>query len=138
MITWDKSMSTGVQALDEQHKMLFSKFNDFSRAVSKMINGETVSESIESATEVLDFLQFYTVWHFEKEETCMDTYKCPIASKNKHAHAEFVSTFNKFYLQWQEGNMTPDLAASTYKELETWLVSHIMRVDTQLRPCIKN
>jgi hemerythrin len=64
MITWDKSMSTGVQAFDEQHKMLFSKFNDFSRAISKMINGE--------------------------------------------------------------------------KELETWLVSHIIRADTQFRPCIKN
>jgi len=126
MIIWDDSMSTGMAVIDEQHKMLFQKFNEFSEAISEMTAGET-------AGEVLDFLQFYVTWHFEQEEKCMDEYKCPVAAENKQAHAEFIKTFGQFYTQWQEGTMTPSLVSKTYMGLEKWLVNHVLRVDTQLR-----
>ncbi len=131
MITWDDSMSTGVPAIDAQHKVLFQKFNELSEALSDR------AAARDTAEEVLDFLQFYAAWHFGREEKCMDENRCPVAALNKGAHAEFVSTFNQFYLNWQEGNMTPALANQTYLELQTWLVNHILRVDTQLRLCVK-
>ena len=129
VITWNESMSTGIQRLDDQHRMLFQKFNEFSKAMSNM-------SARESASEVLDFLQFYANWHFGQEENCMEEYRCPAASMNKQAHAEFIKTFNEFYEQWQQGTMTSQLAAATYTELERWLVNHILRVDTQLSPCV--
>lgn len=129
MIIWDDSMRTGVTILDEQHKMLFQKFNEFSEALSEVTARET-------AGDMLDFLQFYIDWHFGQEERCMHEYKCPIAAKNKQAHAEFVKTFGQFYTQWQEGTMTPELMRQTYTELENWLVHHVLRTDTQLRSCV--
>ncbi len=33
--------------------------------------------------------------------------------------------------------MTSKLAERTYNELEQWLVNHMARTDTQLRPCVK-
>jgi hemerythrin len=131
MIIWDDSMSTGVLRIDTQHKMLFQKFNEFSEAIS----GTT---SREAAGELLDFLQFYATWHFGQEENCMNEYKCPVAAENKQAHAEFVRTFSKFYTEWQVGTMTPKLVSETYTVLENWLVQHVARVDTQLRPCVNN
>jgi hemerythrin len=132
MIIWDEeTMSTGIPMIDAQHKKLFKKFNEFSEAISG-------KKSKEAAGELLDFLQFYAVWHFGQEENCMNEYKCPVAAENKQAHAEFVRKFSRFYTQWQTGNMTAELASETYMELEKWLVKHVARVDTQLRLCVKS
>ena len=131
MIVWDETMSTGVSIIDEQHKMLFQKFNDFSAAMSGMTARET-------AGEVLDFIQFYTIWHFGQEEQYMTECHCPIAAKNKKAHAEFKKTFGQFYTQWQSGTMTAELAAKTYTELEHWLVNHIQKIDVQLHKCVNS
>ncbi len=130
MITWDESMSTGVALIDAQHKMLFQKFNEFSEAIA----GEM---SQEAAAEILDFLQFYATWHFGREEQCMNEYHCPVAAQNKQAHAEFMATFNGFYLRWQNGTISPELVSKTYQEMESWLTNHVARTDTQLRPCVK-
>ena len=60
-----------------------------------------------------------------------------VLHSNKQAHAEFIRTFSQFYTQWQIGIMTPQLVSATHMELEQWLVKHVARVDTQLRPCVK-
>jgi hemerythrin len=130
MIVWDDSMSTGVAMIDEQHKMLFQSFNDFSEALSQIT-------AREAAGEVLDFLQFYAVWHFQEEEKEMERFQCPAAEENKRAHAEFIRIFNQFYTQWQTGIMTSELAVSSYEQLEKWLVDHVMGIDTQLRASLK-
>jgi hemerythrin len=131
MIIWDETtMGTGVPELDTQHKKLFEKFNEFSEALAS-------KRSLEAAGDILDFLQFYAKSHFGQEEDCMNKYRCPIADQNKNAHAEFLKKFDRFYTEWQTGNMTSKLAQKTYNELELWLVNHVARTDTQLRPCVK-
>ena len=85
MIAWDESMSTGVERLDAQHKTLIEKFNE----LSLVFAGNNIAETRLAAGELLDFLQFYAVWHFQQEEVLMDQYQCPIADVNKKAHAEF-------------------------------------------------
>jgi len=133
MIHWDDdTMSTGVALIDEQHKMLFEKFNELSERIS-----EGGASSREAAGEILDFLQFYTSWHFGQEENCMNQYKCPVASQNKRAHAEFRKTFGQFYEQWQTGSMTMQLVGATHANLENWLLQHVSRTDSQLRSCVK-
>jgi hemerythrin len=129
MITWDDTLSTGVAEIDAQHKKLIGKYNEFYTAI---ING--VGREI--AGDILDFLQFYAVWHFEKEETCMDEYQCPIAAINKKAHAVFLEKFTRFYEQWQAGTMDHDLMLDTYLELGNWIENHIRRVDAQLGMCV--
>ena len=131
MIVWDEAtMKTGIVIIDLQHKMLFQKFNELTRVLSEV-------DAERTAGELLDFLQFYATWHFEREENCMNEYKCPVAAENKQAHAEFLSTFGQFHTQWKSGNMPPKLVSETHDELEKWLVNHVARVDTQLRSCVK-
>ena len=89
------------------------------------------------AGDILDFLQFYAVWHFEREDKCMEQYKCPAAEANKQAHAEFIDKFGQFYEQWQESVMDWELVQQTYVELGDWIENHIRRVDAQLLPCVK-
>ena len=125
MILWNDSMSTRIALVDEQHKMLFQRCNDFSAVISDIT-------AREKAGEILDFLQFYIIWHFGEEEKYMEQYQCDFADENKAGHAEFIKTFHQFYLQWQDGSMTPALARAAYEELEKWLVNHVLWVDTQL------
>lgn len=124
-------MSTGIELIDQQHKMLFEKFNEFSGAINKL-------EARLAAGEILDFLQFYAMWHFEQEEKEMEKYKCSFAELNKKAHKQFAETFGLFYLEWQEGNMTKTIVEKTHQEMENWLVDHIMMIDSQLLLFVRN
>ncbi len=130
MIIWDDTMSTGLPDIDAQHKMIIKKFNQFSEAMSS-------SDARKVADSILDFLQFYAVWHFEREERYMEQFKCPAAQANKQAHAEFIDKFSRFYEQWLTSSMDLDLVDKTYCELEKWIKNHILEVDIQLLPYVK-
>ncbi len=131
MIIWDESMSTGLPQLDAQHLELIAKFNELDVAI-----GTRDAKAI--AENVLDFLQFYAAWHFEREEECMEKYECPIAANNKLAHAEFLDRFGRFYTQYQESSIDAQIVQDTYRELSRWIEQHIRQTDTQLRPCVKH
>jgi hemerythrin len=130
-LTWDDSMSTGLPQIDAQHQELFARYNKLSEALAR---GGGASR--EATGELLDFLQFYADWHFEREEDCMEQYRCPAAEANKKAHAHFVDIFSEFYALWQESDTDLELVWKTYTELGNWLTNHIQRIDTQLLPCM--
>ena len=133
MITWDESMSTGLKDIDAQHKEIITKFNEFSAAIEHGYGAD-----LDLAGEILDFLQFYAVWHFEREEHCMAQYQCPVAQINKQAHAEFVKKFGRFYEHWQEHGIDINVTYQTFIELEEWIRNHIIGIDTQLRGCVNS
>ena len=60
MLTWTEAISTGVDAIDKEHQMLFGKFNELEEALS--------SRSMDKAGEILGFLWFYSDLHFTEEE----------------------------------------------------------------------
>jgi hemerythrin len=130
-LAWLPEMSTGIELIDQQHKLLFEKFNDFSETVHRV-------DSRLAAGEILDFLQFYAVWHFEQEEKEMEKYHCSYAEINKKAHRKFVETFGEFYTNWQLGTMTGELVEKTYRELADWLAVHVSMVDSKLLPFVEN
>lgn len=129
MITWDDSMSTGLPEIDSQHKMIIEKFNELSTAIEER-RGRS------AAGPILDFLQFYAVWHFGREEKCMEQYQCPAAAANKRGHAEFLEKFGQLYEQYQEVGIDSQLVQTTYGELADWINHHIRQVDAQLYPCV--
>jgi len=128
--SWDESMSTGVLRLDSQHKMLIERFNKFTDIV------ESHGDIRNAAEEALDFLQFYATWHFKHEEECMEKYNCPAAAENAKAHKEFLTQFGDLYEHWQNGTMDKETARETHAKLAAWIVDHILRVDTRLKPCV--
>lgn len=125
-------MTTDVPEIDVQHQEIIAKFNDLSAA----LNASGTAAGIEQAGEILDFLQFYATWHFEREEECFAKYQCPAAQANKEAHAQFTHMFGQFYEQWQTKGMDMMLALETFVALGRWIDNHIRQTDTQLRPCV--
>jgi hemerythrin len=131
-LTWDESMSTGLPQLDAHHREIFARYNELSEALE---HGGGAGRA--ATGEMLDFLQFYAAWHFEREEECMEHYGCPVAEANRQAHAHFIAVFGQIYEMWQESDTDLALVQKTYEELGDWFVNHIMRIDTQLLPCVK-
>lgn len=133
MLTWDDSMATGIPAIDGQHRELIERYNAFDAALSS-----SSLSARDEAGEILDFLQFYAIWHFEREEHCFEEYQCPIAAANKQAHAEFIESFGQFYEQWQTEGMDQRLIRATFADLGAWIQNHILGLDTQARFCLNN
>lgn len=129
-ISWDPSMSTGVESLDDQHKQLIAWLNDLLAAMGKG-RGRGEVESL------LARLGDYAVMHFGNEEECMTRYRCPVAAQNAAAHKDFVATFSAFREEFQRTGATAHLVVRVENELMRWLTGHIKGTDTQLAVCAK-
>ena len=128
-IEWDESLETGNRAIDVQHKYLVDIINELAEAIEQGRTDGIIGK-------VLNLLKYYTLWHFEREEKCMDLYECPAAEINKAAHANFIKTFVQFQEEYRQSGDADDIARRMYNELTEWLVKHIKKVDMQIEPCM--
>jgi hemerythrin-like metal-binding protein len=79
-IIWNaERMSTGVPAVDDQHKELIRHFNEFHDAMAH-------GKGQDTAILLLGFLADYTETHFTCEEACMNQYRCSAAAANLAVH----------------------------------------------------
>ena len=121
-IEWANSMSTGVELIDSQHKMLLEKLNNISEAIEN-------EQGVEVITRTLDFMMNYTDFHFGTEENHMEKTSYPRMEYHKRMHKEFVDTLKNMILEFQEDGATHRLAESVNVFLFNWLVKHIKGVD---------
>ncbi len=128
-IVWDGSLDTGVKLVDVQHKYLIDIINELAEAIEQDKAASTIGE-------ILNLLQYYTEWHFEREELCMNRYQCPVAAANENAHGQFIETVKAYREEYRRIGGTGDIALRIYKTLTEWLVKHIQGVDCQLGPCL--
>lgn len=127
MIEWDDKYKTGVEKIDEQHKMLFSFFNDLEECLH--------DRRIMKLEDILKYIEVYTRGHFGHEEKCMHAMKCPIAQQNQNAHANFMKDFHGFQERCKSEGESKELIREIHGSIESWLVNHICKIDVHLRDC---
>ena len=128
-LEWTNALSTGDASLDSQHRYLVDTLNKLGDVINEGHGGEELAR-------ILGVLRFYAGWHFGKEEDCMETYHCPAAEKNKHAHAVFVEKFDKYHAEFTQSGGSNEMALNIHEEISDWIVNHILIVDGELYPCI--
>jgi hemerythrin len=121
-IEWTDGLATGVELIDNQHKLLLEKLNDISEAIEK-------EQGVQVITKTLDFMMDYTDFHFGTEEKRMLKTNYPRMEYHKTMHKEFVDTLKNMTLEFQEDGATQRLAESVNVFLFNWLVKHIRGVD---------
>jgi len=127
---WDETMRTGDDKVDAQHRELIRQMNMLMLA---MVRGEGTAQ-IDS---MLQFLTSYTQEHFSHEEDRMRCTACPVAQTNALAHAQFIDKLAAFRQQLANRSQGDTvLTIKVMRELSTWFMNHIRRVDTQLRACV--
>ena len=119
---WDDSLSICVELVDEQHKMLIGKMNDFNTAVEEALGPEKILKT-------LDFMIDYTDFHFSTEEKHMVANDYPAYQEHLKAHNEFKGMIDDLVQDFKEEGSSEGLAGALDKLLLTWLVKHIKGMD---------
>ncbi len=129
-IIWNEQrMATGIQEVDEQHKLLIRHFNEFHEA---MAHGKGQATAI----RLLVFLADYTETHFKCEERCMTRYQCPAAAANLAAHNSLRQEIARLRGHIKDNKLTITDLIKVEQTLGAWIQDHICSVDIQLRGCV--
>lgn len=123
---WSDAYSTGNEAIDKQHRMIFRMTEDF-RASLDEGRGERVYG------ELLRSLDLYVRTHFRFEEKCMAECHCPVAATNRDAHAVFVKVLSEYKQRYAAVGYDRKDAGNLVETLDRWLIDHIGRIDVRLR-----
>jgi len=134
MLQWTEQFATGVGHIDHQHQALIDNIN---RLELLLANSSPSQEEYQFMLQLVDFLEFYAKSHFKVEEQCMESYQCPVHEKNKLAHDHFLTFFNEFKQQCRTNGLRREFIENLHATVSGWIMEHILRVDTQLKPCIK-
>jgi len=125
---WKQEFSVGVDAFDQDHKILFDLVNQFEIA-------GTTGKSDEHIVAVLETLVDYTKTHFKREEDMMEKYGYPGLPKHRHAHGRLAEQVEAFCHRYEDGDhtVTNDLIAF----MNTWLQIHILDEDMDYKGALE-
>lgn len=138
-LQWDnKKYTTGFAHIDQQHKELFEGVNGLIHFL-KLSSVTQDDRNKAKVSEMLDFLADYAQKHFQDEEKVFEKYDHPMKEANKEAHQLFLEKYGhyqeKLEEKLQEERLTRGVLIQIHIFLQSWLVNHILKVDTSLRDC---
>jgi hemerythrin len=118
MLKITKEMETGIPIVDAQHKELVSAINALISLGEKAKNPAILNET-------LDFLERYSVLHFNIEEGLMHECVYPACYLHENQHRLFVDKFLEYKNRLETEGYSDDLAMGLNHFLVNWLVNHI-------------
>lgn len=126
---WRDEYSTNVKALDETHKKLFEKANQFYELIEK---GRQ-----RSATEdLLNFLIQYVEDHFAEEEELMRQYGFPELENHRKKHEDLKNQVLRYKNLVDTGENVDGV--DFIKFIKDWIVDHILTTDRKYGPFLNN
>ena len=133
MLLWDEKFATGSPTIDEQHRQLIRYLNQFE---SLLVQTNPTGKDIAFIVKFLDFLESYVDSHFSYEEKCMESHRCPAHQKNLQAHDNFKAIFQRFKKNIHKEGFRLEMLMELNQTINVWVQDHILRIDTQLKPCM--
>ncbi len=134
MITWTKEFETGSAKLDQQHRLLIDNINLLKELLDTP--GLSVQET-EFSVFLVDYLEAYADIHFKGEERCMKAYQCPVHATNQQEHQQFRGFIRDYKGICEKEGFKAELLRKLHGLMRTWIIEHILKIDTQLKPCIQ-
>ncbi len=117
---WNDEYLIGVDAMDNQHKILVTKINN----LVDSLNADNFSLS----KNHYDDLVVYVVKHFSEEEVFMDSIGYLGLSTHKIIHKKLLTTVGEFNDSITDGSVNKK---EFFNFLKFWLKSHIMGIDVK-------
>lgn len=130
-IEFDKSLETGNDMIDTQHRELIARVN-------KLTEECTIGKEKNAAVRTLDFLMDYTDFHFSAEEKLQKEYQYPKLEEHKKLHTQFIQSVDELreMLEEEEGPSEAFVVA-VKKNVVDWLVNHIQICDKDVAEMVK-
>jgi hemerythrin len=123
--TWDKTLETGHELIDSQHKQLFIAIQDLLDNCDGGDTGDKLKKS-------LDFLNSYTIKHFFDEEQLQQKYKYPDFESHKKLHDDFKAVVKDLSHRLIMKGPSEELIGEVRKNIYGWLVNHIKAKDLKM------
>ncbi len=133
MIHWSKEYETGSAILDLQHRALMDNINLLETQLDQT---HPTQEDREYAVSLVNYLETYANIHFSVEEKCMERHRCPAHAQNQREHERFRELIRDYRQRCQIEGFNMGLLKNLHGAIRSWIEEHILKVDTQLRPCI--
>ena len=135
LVLWDERFATGSDTLDQQHRVLINNVNHLG---GMLVNTNPTKAEFEFLIHLVDFLKTYAQTHFQLEEQCMESYRCPAHARNKQAHEKFMIFINDFHERYQMVGIRQENLKNLHATLSLWIEEHILQIDVQLKMCMKS
>jgi hemerythrin len=123
VLTWNETLSVGVQPIDDEHRELFDFLTALEAATKQSMEPE-------SAARLLRELEEATRKHFAVEETVMRTAKYPGLVLHRANHLRLMEKLEAFSSRYGRGGQSLNQHALNF--LGDWLVNHIQTDDLRL------
>ena len=134
MIAWTKEFETGSAKLDRQHRLLIDNIN----LLKDLLDTPNLSsQEVEFAAFLVEYLEAYADIHFKGEERCMEANRCPVHALNQQEHQRFRGFIHNYKKLCEIEGFKLELLRNLHAVIRTWIVEHILKVDTRLKPCLQ-
>lgn len=120
LLEWDKSISTGCDYIDEEHKEIFNIMN--------VIFDKIASRDFEKINDLLLNMVIYASDHLSHEEEIFLKYKGinsdidEIISQHEHEHSLFLKNTIDMIKEYRDGN---NVAVKLALFVKNWISNHI-------------
>ena len=119
---FDKTLETGNELIDSQHKELIDRINSLIRSCEE---GEDAAEAV----KMMEFLTDYTDFHFSAEEALQEKMGYAGISYHKKQHQDFIETVANLKAKLEAEGPTKEFADLVNKDVTEWLYGHIKIYD---------
>lgn len=127
-ILWNDSSLTGIDRIDEQHKVLVNTLNEANARLAVNVTRELLEQ-------ITRDLLSYAIYHFETEESLMQKYDyAGQFAVEAEKHREEHRSFSRHVVALRDGLRDDRLVTrdELLSFLNNWLVKHIQHTDKRL------
>jgi hemerythrin len=126
-VLWNKSLETGIESIDHQHKELFRQLDD-------LLNPGNANRF----NEMLEFLDSYIVKHFTDEQNMHLKSKYPKAAEHRRYHDNYAALFRKLKAKYIKEGPSVTNNMEINKSVVGWLKEHIFIQDKEFAAYYKS
>ncbi|MBN1970679.1 MAG: hemerythrin family protein [Candidatus Delongbacteria bacterium] len=125
---WDPMLDTGVDIIDQQHKMLTRIFN-------KQIDYRDSFKGFDALKKTLERVIKFAELHFKTEEDLLKKHNYPDYDYHKYEHTKIMDTLKKFESEINRGNSR--VSSEFLEFLYEWLDHHVRYEDIKFSGFLK-
>lgn len=124
-VRWTVELATGVERIDEEHKELIDRMDQFLDACRQGLGKDR-------AAQMLDFLEQYAISHFAMEEELMSENAYPGARSHRTQHATFRRNVQRIRDAFDSDGPGIHVIVQVNRTVIDWMLNHIRTTDKAL------
>ncbi len=127
MLKWKKDYETGIEFIDEQHKMLF----EIGNKAYGLFRNDFCLDKYDKIIDIINELKEYTVFHFSAEEEYLLKVGYKGFFAHKVEHEDFIKKFDEIdYSRIDQGQNEYIIELLDF--ISNWIKEHILERDMQV------